>query len=61
MTMIGFVLGFGLIFLGWWYYNRYLLTPADVPRWKTKSIRQRLPFWSRRAQSEYELVNRHEP
>ncbi|KAF2208363.1 glycosyltransferase family 32 protein [Cercospora zeae-maydis SCOH1-5] len=61
VTIIGFIVGFGLIFLAWWYYHRYYLTPNDIPRWKTKSIRQRLPFWSRRAHSEYELINRHEP
>ncbi|CAK1365826.1 Mannosyl phosphorylinositol ceramide synthase CSH1 [Cercospora beticola] len=61
VTIFGFVVGFGVIFLVWWYYHRHYLAPTDVPRWKTKSIRQRLPFWSRRAHSEYELIHRHEP
>ncbi|KAF7194190.1 Mannosyl phosphorylinositol ceramide synthase SUR1 [Pseudocercospora fuligena] len=61
LTVIGFVVGGGALFGGWWYYNRYFLSPADVPRWKTQSIRQRIPFWSRRTRNEYELVNRHEP
>lgn len=62
LTVVGFVLGGGLLFLGWWSYHRYFLVPSDVPRWKSQSIRQRIPFWSRRGhQWEYELVNRHEP
>ena len=60
LTVVGFILGGGALFAGWWYYNRYFLSPSDVPKWKTQGIRSRLPFWSRQNQQEYELVNRHE-
>ncbi|KAF2171035.1 glycosyltransferase family 32 protein [Zasmidium cellare ATCC 36951] len=62
LTVLGFILGGGVLFLGWWSYHRYFLTSSDVPRWKSQSARSRIPFWSRqRHRSEYELVNRHEP
>lgn len=62
VTIFGFILGFGLLFLGWYSYHRYFLkAPSDVPPWKEQSIRNRIPFWARRStRREYELVNRHE-
>ncbi|KAK4622204.1 Mannosyl phosphorylinositol ceramide synthase CSH1 [Fulvia fulva] len=61
LTFIGLVVGISAILLGWWSYHRYFLAPTDIPQWKKKSVRDRLAFWSNRHQSEYELVNRHEP
>lgn len=67
LTVVGFFVGGSLLVLGWFTYQRYFLKPKhhdgahQVPRWKTQSIRDRLPFWSRRNQQEYELINRHEP
>ena len=63
LTVIGFAVGFALIFSVWWIYNRFILKPPahDVPKWKMASIRSRFPFWRRAsAQKEYELVSRHE-
>jgi mannosyltransferase OCH1-like enzyme len=65
VTLIGFGLGGSLIFLCWWSYHRYVLAPhpaaADIPKWKSASIRSKWPFWRRAsAQKEYELVSRHE-
>lgn len=63
LTILGFTLGGSLIFLFWWTYHRFVLSkgPADVPKWKSATIRSRFPFWRRRsAQKEYELVSRHE-
>nr|POE65107.1 mannosyl phosphorylinositol ceramide synthase csh1 [Quercus suber] len=66
LTIIGFVVGFSVIFVGWQAYQSYVLVGSDVscgdaPRWKTAAIRSRLPFWRRAsAHKEYELVNRHE-
>ena len=65
VTLIGFALGLSVLFFCWWSYHRYVLAPhpasADIPHWKSASIRSRLPFWRRAsAQKEYELVSRHE-
>ncbi|EGP84858.1 unnamed protein product [Zymoseptoria tritici ST99CH_1A5] len=64
VTAFGFIVGFGLLFLGWVIYRRqFLAAPPDtLPTWKKRSVRQRIPFWARRsAQREYEMINRHEP
>lgn len=65
VTVIGFLLGGAVLCFCWWSYRRYILVShsasADIPQWKTASIRSRLPFWRRAsAQKEYELVSRHE-
>ncbi|KAK5167562.1 CSG1/SUR1-like protein [Saxophila tyrrhenica] len=63
VTLIGFALGFTIIFGTWWTYHRLVLKkPAsDVPKWKMASVRSKFPFWRRAsAQKEYELVSRHE-
>lgn len=63
LTVVGFLVGFAVIFLTWWTYQRLILrkASADVPKWKTASIRSKFPFWRRAsAQKEYELVSRHE-
>ncbi|KAL1590681.1 hypothetical protein WHR41_00704 [Cladosporium halotolerans] len=65
VTLIGFILGGAVLCFCWWSYRRYILVShsasADIPQWKTASIRSRLPFWRRAsAQKEYELVSRHE-
>lgn len=65
VTLFGFVLGGSVLLFCWWSYRRYILMPqsaaAEIPHWKSASIRSRLPFWRRAsAQKEYELVSRHE-
>ncbi|KAK5121998.1 hypothetical protein LTR85_004570 [Meristemomyces frigidus] len=63
VTILGFVIGFSALFVGWWAYRRYILatSSAEFPRWKSASLRHRLPFWRRvSAHKEYELANRHE-
>jgi inositol phosphorylceramide mannosyltransferase catalytic subunit len=65
LTVIGFVVGFSLLFCIYWAYHRILLKqpPGEVavPKWKMASIRSKFPFWRRQsARKEYELVSRHE-
>jgi len=63
VTILGFAIGFGVLFVGWWAYRRWVLVASDVgsPRWRTPSFRSRLPFWRRTSvQKHYELVSRHE-
>ncbi|WPH00798.1 mannosyl phosphorylinositol ceramide synthase csh1 [Acrodontium crateriforme] len=61
LTIIGFTVGFSVIFSCWWAYHRFVLASRPAPEWKVATIRQRLPFWRRvSAQKEYELVRRHE-
>ena len=63
LTILGFTLGGSLIFLIWWTYHKFILNraAADMPKWKSATIRSRFPFWRNRSvQKEYELVSRHE-
>ena len=60
LTVLGFVIGGGLLLGGWWAYHSYFLTPSEVPRWKNQTLRQRIMRWrTRNAQGEYELVDVH--
>ncbi|KAK4961275.1 CSG1/SUR1-like protein [Elasticomyces elasticus] len=60
VTILGFIIGFSLLFAGWWLYTR-LVGSTDMPRKGKTSFRSRLPFWRRGSPNhDYELVDRHE-
>ncbi|KAK3069656.1 CSG1/SUR1-like protein [Teratosphaeriaceae sp. CCFEE 6253] len=61
ITILGFIVGFGVIFSGWWAYRRLAAGPAERPRHGKTSLMSKLQFWRRgNAHQDYELVNRHE-
>ncbi|KXL50792.1 glycosyltransferase family 32 protein [Acidomyces richmondensis BFW] len=64
VTILGFFVGFSVLYLVWWVYRRCLSFnfTEGASKWKGTS-RNRLPFWRRlsaRKTYSYELVNRHD-
>jgi mannosyltransferase OCH1-like enzyme len=64
VTLLGFVVGFGVLFGGFWVYHRYLLRQKgfEGPVKKTAVTGGSWMPWrrGRRSLQEYELVSRHE-
>ncbi|KAK0947822.1 CSG1/SUR1-like protein [Friedmanniomyces endolithicus] len=62
VTILGFVVGFSVVFLGWWVYRRLISGGSGSPRkGMALSTGFKLPFWRRTgAYNDYELVDRHQ-
>jgi len=62
VTILGFVIGFSVLFLGWWVYRRLISGSGGPPKQGLALLTgSKLPFWRRAgAYNDYELVDRHE-
>lgn len=56
LTVIGFTLGFAVLFFIWWFCGRVVLSGTI----KGRNVNSRIPYWRRVSQKDYELVDRHE-